>query len=90
MRRLILHLRNPDDQVPGCDYVLVNTIIEESETSAKGKECECVDGPIASSAAELQMIFACPTAGLRKLFLQFKYSNGGQSFNVGICDVKGM
>ena len=72
---------------------MVNTIIEESEPSAKGKECECVDGPIASSAVELQMIFACPAcpaAGLKKLFLQFKYSNGGERFNVDICDIKGM
>ena len=82
--------RNPDTRVLGCDYVLVNTIIEDSETSAKGKECECVDGPTASSAVELQMIFACQASGLKKLFLQFKYSNGGESFNLGICGIKGM
>ena len=49
-----------------------------------------MSGPIASSAVELQMIFACPAAGLKKLFLQFKYSNGGERFNVDICDIKGM
>ena len=52
VRKLIVHLRNSGAKLLGCDNVLVSTTTEKSETCVKGKECECVDGPTASSAAE--------------------------------------
>ena len=89
LRNLTIRFRNSNAELYDYRNVWVYAIQEESDTSASGRICECLDGQMATSAVEWQMTFMCSIDNSTRISVHFHQVCTDDDLGIEVCEVYG-